>query len=877
MPKNSFINPQNCYFAAKFHNQGFRVFMYFTRILSIFAFILFAVLPLTEVNSQTAATTKVEGTVTDIRTGLPLEGAFAGFVNSGTAVFTGSDGKYRIETTSGYERIIFRFTGYDTISVKLVPGVSQVVNVTMSFSSIDIGEVEIKSPRRKYSNRNNPAVDLIGKVTDNRNLNRKEKYDFLEYRKYEKISFALTSLREASVKRLFKKMSFAFDTTFSAGIEGKTGLLLYLSEKISDHYFRKDPLAVKEITRAINNFNPGRFTDTRGISEKINYFYQDINIYDNEILFLNNRFISPVAGSGPLFYKFFITDTVFIDNTECIRLRFEPRNRADHLFEGYLWIIPASSFAVKKIEMSLNRQINLDWIRDIRITQDFIETKDNDWLPSREEISVDFGLKAEMAGLTGTRIRTFDSFVINKSPGGDIFTGPSETENLVDQHKRPGFVENIRPVALGRSESELRSTIDSINNITSYSRWMKFIMMFPNDLIDLGKVALGPEDNFFSFNPAEGNRLYFGGRTTEDFSKRITVDSYVAYGFGDRDLKYNLGLIFSLSPKTIYEFPVKSISVSYRKDLLIPGQDFRFSDNNNFFSSFKRGIDDKFVMNKTLRIEYLNEWESHFSVMTGYSYTDQSARGKLRFSYEDYLSGPEINEGITISELYGILRYAPNESFYQKALYRNRYRNRHPVFELDYALGHKSIGNDYDYLRLQFTVQKRFYTPLLGVSDISATAGKIFGTVSYPLLFMHRANQTYGYQTGAYNMMNFLEFVSDSYLAINADHNFNGLIFNKIPLLNRLKLREVLSCKILFGKLDISNDPAVNEGLLRFPVDAAGTSLTQSLYNGPYIEASAGIANILHLFRIDLVKRFTYLDNPYISHTGIRFMFEFTL
>jgi len=282
-------------------------------------------------------------------------------------------------------------------------------------------------------------------------------------------------------------------------------------------------------------------------------------------------------------------------------------------------------------------------------------------------------------------------------------------------------------------------------------------------------------------------------------------------------------------------------------------------------------------MNRTLRIEYLNEWENHFSILTGYSFTDQSALGKLRFSYEDYLSGPEITGRLRISEVYGNLRYAPGESFYQKALYRNSYRNRHPVFELGYSFGNELIGNDFDYLRLQFSVRKRFYTPLLGVSDVSATAGKIFGTVSFPLLFMHRANQTYGYQPDAYNLMNFLEFVSDRYLTLNADHNFNGLIFNKIPFLSRLKLREVISCRILFGKLGNENDPELNEGLLSFPVNENGAALTRGFGRIPYVEASAGIANVLHLFRIDLVKRFTYLDNPYISRTGIRFMFEFTL
>lgn len=847
------------------------------RILTILVFTLLMALPSVRAFSQGHALTKVEGTVTDIRTGLPLEGAFAGFGDSGTGVFTGRDGKYKIEAASFSERIVFRFTGYDTISRKIVRGTSQVVNVAMSFSSINIGEIEIRSAGKRYRNRDNQAVDLIGKVTDNRNLNRKEKYDFLEYRQYEKISFALTDLKESSAKKLFKKMSFAFDTAYSTGREGKTGLLLYLREKVSDHYYRKDPAADKEIVRAINNSNPGRFTDTRGISEKLNYFYQDIDIYDNEITFLNKRFISPVSASGPLFYKYYIADTVLIDAVECIRLRFEPRNRADHLFEGFFWIIPGNQYAIRRIEMGLNRQINVDWIRDLRVSQDFVNAGDNDWLTSREEISIDFGIKADMAGLTGTRVKTYDNYVINKSPDAYVFAGPSVKEELVGDDETVAFVERLRPFGLGKPESELRSNLDSIYNITPYRRWTKFLMMFQNDLLDLGKIAIGPEDSFFSFNPAEGDRVFFGGRTTDDFSKRITIDSYLAYGFGDRDFKYNLGLIFSLTPHSIYEFPVRSIAVSYRKDLFIPGQDFGFKDNNNFFSSFKRGVDDKFLMNKTFRIEHLNEWENHFSIVTGYSYTNQSTRGNLRFSYDNYLSGPEIPKRLMISELYGTLRYAPGESFYQKTLYRNSYRSRHPVFELGYGFGNELIGNDYDYLRLQLSVRKRFYTPMLGVSDISLTAGRIFGTVSYPLLFMHRANQTYGYQPEAYNLMNFLEFVSDRYLALNVDHNFNGLIFNKIPLISRLKLREVLSCRILFGKLGNENDPGLNEGLLRFPEDENGTALTNGLGKTPYIEASAGIANILHLFRIDFVKRFSYLDNPYISRTGIRFMFEFTL
>jgi len=246
------------------------------------------------------------------------------------------------------------------------------------------------------------------------------------------------------------------------------------------------------------------------------------------------------------------------------------------------------------------------------------------------------------------------------------------------------------------------------------------------------------------------------------------------------------------------------------------------------------------------------------------------------FNFTTYNSGTGTREisYINISELSLNLRYAPNEAFYQGKQYRSPYPNNYPVIQLKIAGGSKAIDNDYDYLRLQFNISRRYYVSILGYTDISFEAGKIFGKVPYPLLFIHNANQTYSYQKNAYNLMNFLEFVSDQYVSLNVDHCFNGFILNKIPVIKKFKLRELITCKILYGRVNNSNNPEYQDDLFIFPADRFGVPLTYTLDRQPYIEASVGLSNIFRLFRVDLIKRFTYLNNPNVSDLGVRVQFR---
>jgi hypothetical protein len=825
--------------------------------------------------SQISENTVIEGLVVDAKTGLPITGANAFLENTTIGTITDSEGKYRIETLTPTAKIVFSFIGYQTESRNTSKSKVQTINISLKLSVIALDEVRVSPLKKSYKNKNNPAVELIEKVISKKDDNRKEKYDYLEYKQYEKIQVALSNITEKIRKNnMFGKFGFVFNNLDTTKRIGNTVLPLFIKESLSDHYYRKDPEATKEITRAEKTTDLDEYLDNKGVSAYFNYLYQDINIYDNEILFLTNKFLSPIAKTAPDFYRYYILDTLSVNNIKCIKLFFEPRNKADFLFHGSLYITMDSSYAVRKIDIGINKNANIDWVREISIIQDFDQFGTKDWLLSKDEILIDFGIVNNSVGLYGQRTVSYKDYKINEPVNEKVFKGPEKVVKLDASADNAGFGESNRFVPLTRSEKGIYTTIDSIKKIPAFNRSMNFITLLTTGFLKLGKIEIGPDESFISFNSVEGTRFRFGGRTTTDFSKKVTLDGYVAYGLTDKVFKYYGSISYSLTPRTIYQFPVKSLKVSYQNDTKVPGQELQFTQADNILLSFKRGVADKLFLNKTIKTEYLNEFENHFSYLIGYSFTRQSPEGNLHFNTDNYLSLTNDNHAINISELYINLRYAPNESFYQGKIYRDPLSSRYPVIQLNIAGGSKSINNDFNYMRLQLNISRRYYFSLLGYTDISFEAGKIYGKVSYPVLFIHRANQTYSYQENSYNLMNFLEFVSDQYVSLNVDHCFNGFIFNKVPLLKKFKLREVITCKILYGGLSKINNPDYQNDLFKFPVDNNGIPLTYTFAKQPYIEASIGVSNIFKIFRIDLIKRFTYLNHPNVSGIGIRMQFK---
>jgi hypothetical protein len=384
-------------------------------------------------------------------------------------------------------------------------------------------------------------------------------------------------------------------------------------------------------------------------------------------------------------------------------------------------------------------------------------------------------------------------------------------------------------------------------------------------------VEIGPFGNFYSFNSIEGSRFEFGLRSKPKLSTTYFFNGYLAYGVQDQRWKYFLSGTYSINHRSIYSFPFNFIQLSYMNDVQILGQEDLFSQGNSFLGSFSRGLNNAWLYNSIFRANYVHEYVNNFSFNVGFKYWMQNPTGTLNYIYKPVPAEADTTHQLTTTEFSITLRYAPHEQFYQGKTVRTDIINKYPILQFQYARGISGIfGSQYNYNAIGFNLFKRFYLTPIGFSDVNFGLGYLSGNLPYPLLIIQPGNQSYFYSYNAYNMMDNGEFMSDSYVSMNINHYFNGFFLNKIPLVKKLRLRELVEGKIVYGGLRNENNPAVNPYQMQFPTEN-GTTFSFPFGSQPYVEAGVGIYNIFTVIRVDLIKRFTYLQHPNISTLGLRF------
>lgn len=827
-----------------------------------------------------AQQTAVKGVVTDAITKETIPYASFVVVGTGKGGRTDLDGKYNITIEGNYTQLKFSYVGYKAQLKTIKPGSSQVINVQLQNEAMQMDEVVIKAGKKPpYRNKENPAVELIRKVIANKSKNRMESYDYVEYKKYERMLFSMSNLSDKfKSKKVFRNYQFLFQEQDSTKIGGKNLLPVYQQEKLSENYFRKSPEKMRTVVVADKQVNfDERFVDNKGLSSYFERMYQDIDIYDNNISVVSNLLLSPIADGAPGFYKFFITDTISTHQPQLIELSFTPRNKMDMLFEGKLYVTMDGNYAVQNAYLTVNKDINLNFVRGLEAKLEFEQNPDRRYHLSKSNLIVDFGItKKGGTGFTGERTVTFKDYTVNQPPADDVYKGGEALVVVADANKKnEQYWASIRPESLSANSNRIYHNLDTLQTIPSFKRTMDIVTLFFAGYKDFGPFEMGPVNTFYSFNSVEGFRARLGGRTTPKLSKRYYFETYAAYGFDDQKWKYFLSGTYSLNNKSIYAFPQNYLRASFQRDTKIPGQELQFVQEDNFLLSFKRGENDMLLYNDFYRFDYVHEYENHFSYSIGLRKWSQTPGGSLYFNNSAQNLFSRTNQ-INTSEVSVNLRYAPHEKFYQGKVYRTPLVDKYPVFNLRYTAGLKGVlGGDYNYHNFMGSVDKRFYLSQLGYTDVTVEGGYNVGKLPFPLLSIHRANQTYAYQLQSYNLMNFMEFVSDHYASINIDQNFNGFFFNKIPLLQKLKLREVMSFKALYGGLRNENNPAKNPDAMQFVRNDDGLPITYALDNGPYMEGSVGVGNIFKVLRVDAVKRFSYLDNPGVSSWGIRARVKF--
>ncbi len=821
--------------------------------------------------------TKVSGRVTDLNSGQPLEYITVSFPGTSHGTTTDGQGRYSLSAPGNYSQVSFSLMGYVQVLKTIRPGQANELSVKLKNSQTQLKEVTVTSDReKKYRNKGNPAVELIQQVIDHKAQNRMTSADYIQYDEYERMGLSLFNLSKKLVNSsFFSKYQFMLDTTSYIGGQRQTTLPGYFSEKLSRHFYRKNPEKTIQVLEAEKGINIIKFVDTTGLDIYLNRLYGNhIDIYDNNIFIIVNQFLSPIANHAPDFYKFFIVDTLQTEHGKLVELSFTPRNKGDLLFEGKLMVTLDGRYAVQSCELNVNKQININFMRSLKVKLDFEPHSDGRYYLAKSNVAADFGLmKNKGMGIYGERTVTYSNYQLNQPMPDSFYLGKSLQTDSNAHQADTSYLERHRTDTLTTQQAGAYARINRLQNMRSFKRATWIAATLTGDYADFGPVQEGPIGSLFAYDTQEGARFQLGGRTTPKFNKTLYMDGFLGYGLKDRQLKYELNTYFSLNKTPNYRFPNDYFKIGYLYDVDIPGQSFALNNSQAALSSFQSGSTNYWLYDRIYSLTYVKDFENHFSYNLSFRNWNQQAAGTLLFQQNDP-AGTLVRD-LTTSELTLGLRYVPHEQIIQGTRDRHTIHSKYPIMNAQITQGLKGVfGGAYPYTKLSASIYERFYLSQLGYADVTLMGSLINGQVPFPLLNISPANQSIAYNPDAYNKMYYLEFVSDHYMGLNVTQSFNGFFLNKLPLIDHLKWREYLSFKILYGGLRNQNNPIYTSGLYRFPAAGAGAYGTYALGKTPYVEAGAGIGNIFKILRVDVIKRFNYLDHPGISTYGVKLSFN---
>ncbi len=799
-----------------------------------------------------AQTTKISGRVTDAKTKEALPFVNIRFKGSKVGTTSNPEGYFEIETYYATDSIQASFVGYRTSVKKVRKDHAQRIDFEMHATDHQFREVVVK-----YEKAENPAHAIIRKAIRNKEINNKEKLTSYEYETYNKIEFDLNNLTDKFKNRkVFKPFRFVFDGIDSTS-ENKEYLPVFLTESLSDFYFRKKPKTQKEIIKATKVSG----TKNKSVQQFLGDMYMNVNVYHNYMQVFSKNFVSPIAGFGFAYYRYYLVDSAFIGNDWCYKIQFVPRRKQEPCFKGDIWIND-TSYAVREIEGTIARDANINFVNELYFKQEFNEVEKEVWMPAREHVVVDFNLTRKTMGLYGRKTTSYKNFVINQVREDAFYNGPVNTIVADDaDEKDANYWQTARHDTLRKNEQFIYNMSDSIAEIPAFRTYVDIVSMLLTGYKVTGPIEIGPYSTLYSNNPVEGTRLRLGGRTSNAFSSRLMLEGYGAYGFKDQRFKYNAGFLYFLSKK-----PRHHIAAYYKDDVEQLGQSENAYATDNVVSAFfQRNPFLKLTRLEECKAYYDREWFPGFSNQLMFRRQRLHPLGELEYvRIKAETNALEKVEHITRSELIFYTRWAHNEKFLSGEFERISLGTKYPILSARYALGIKGVWNSqYHYNKLQFNLHDWFNTGPLGWTSYAIEAGKIWGILPYPLLNLHSGNETYYYYEHAFNTMNYFEFISDEWVSARVEHHFDGLFFNRVPLLRKLKWREVATFKGVTGRLKKQHQKELLPG-----------KNMHALYNGPFLEGAVGIENILTFIRFDFLYRITYLDHPNIVRFGIRGKFQ---
>lgn len=733
--------------------------------------------------------------------------------------------------------------------------------------------------KSKYSKKNNPAVDLMEDIRQAARRHDPDGEPRYSYDKYEKMVLSLNDFDRNSSQWLSKKLNPIEDFIDTAFITRKPVLNLSFREKFSTRLHTRGPDCRKEVVKGFRSFGADDFIDQENVQVMLEDVLREVDIYGNDIALMQNRFVSPLSRIAADYYKFYLGDTIPTpQGGKGVELIFVPHNPESFSFNGSLYvdITDRTEPFIYKVEMRIPKALNLNFVSNIFMEQTFHRDERGKRHKNRDRMGLELRLVEGIQGFYALRDTYYSGFSFADSPDfADYMDIAGESVNLPGYKSRSDvFWDSARPVPLPEPQENVSHLSQRMNQSKALYWGRKFINLLVTGYVPTGKpskVDIGPLNTMISANTIEGARFRVGGITTADLSKHVFARGYVAYGTKDHKWKYNAELEYSFLSKKKHsrEFPMHSVRLESSYNLDMIGQHYLFTNADNVFLSLKRKENTLGTYRLENKLSYIYEHASGLSLTAGLKWERQESTPWMPF-VDGY---GHWRKRYSQSAFFVDLQYAPGAKFVQTSSYRLPVNMDNWVFRLSHEYAPRGfLGADFTTNKTEFCVKKRFWFSSFGYLDCIVKGAKMWSKVYYPTLTWPNANLSYTIQPESYSLMNPMEFASDTYAEWDITYWLNGLLFNRIPLVNKLKLREVINFKGLWGHLSDRNNPAKNPDLLRFPA----LSCARPMGNMPYMEISAGIDNILSILRVDYVWRLSYRHTPNAPDSGVRVALHFS-
>ena len=715
---------------------------------------------------QQVAVTQITGYVRDSlsREGVPY--ASIALVGTSEGTLATVNGGFTINSRASFNKLRITAMGYSTKEVAIKPGQGSVIVIDLVPTGVELNEVVVHKGKEKYSKKNNPAVEMIKKLRARRDDNDPRRFQYYGYTQYERMMVGFGDLD--NLINTPDEQKWVDEYADTSLLTGKRVLPFSIKETVARDYYSRQPEAHKQVILGTKSAGIDEHIDQENVKKILDDFMGEIDIFQNDVTLLSNRFVSPLSRIAVDFYKFYLNDTVMVDGERCAVLSFVPFTPQTFGFLGRLYVsLEDTTMFIKRVSMGVPYDINLNYVERMSIEQDFDRALNGSRLKVRDNVEVSLKLLSSLPVMFARRETSYRDHNFERPEGGVFNNKAEQTVESSAAFMPDEFWQEYRPAGVRTTTTTMKNLMQRLRG----SRWFywaeKVVVMLVNGYVPTAKVSkldLGPLNTVISGNSLEGVRLRLGGMTTVNLSRHWFARGYVAYGFRDKKFKYMGSLEYSFAPKKAMdqEFPIHSLRLTHRYDVDKLAQHYLYTNQDNVFLTLRRHKDVRMQYLRTTRLEYRHEWYNHFSIALGLEHNVHEATCYVPFMTVDSAFHQRYSQaGFTAQ-----LRFAPGETFYQARSYRIPINMDAPIITLTQTYMPRGfLGSRYEINKTELALQKRFWFSAFGYADVIVKGEKVWSRVAYPDLLLPNVNLSYTVQPESYALMKPMEFINDQALS----------------------------------------------------------------------------------------------------------------